>query len=134
MDDTARHTAGMAVRRRVLGSAYVDRQIEHTDEFTGALQDLVVRYCWGEVWQRPELSPATRSLITVAMLTALDRPDELRIHVQGALNNGCSQDEIRETLLQTAIYCGVPAALAANRVAKDVLRGQAPAPGDTPSS
>lgn len=130
MDDDSRHAAGMAMRRRVLGAAYVDGQVENTDDFSRSLQDLVVRYCWGEVWSRPAIPPGVRSLVTVAILTALDRPDELRIHVRGALNNGCTPDEIEETILHAAVYCGVPAALSACRVAQDVLRADAAATGD----
>jgi 4-carboxymuconolactone decarboxylase len=122
MTDNTLHSSGMAMRRRVLGSAYVDGQVQRTNEFTRSLQDLVVRYCWGEVWNRPAITPRQRSLLTVSMLIALDRPDELRIHVRGALNNGCTVDELEETLIQAAIYCGVPAALGACRVVQDVLQ------------
>lgn len=131
MDDRDRHAAGMAMRRQVLGDAYVDAQMQSTDDFNRSLQDLVARHCWGEVWTRHTLPLAVRSLVTIAMLTALDRPDELRIHVRGALNNGCTVHEIEETILHAAIYCGVPAALGACRVAQAELLSQAAVTSET---
>jgi len=113
--------AGLAVRRAVLGDAYVDRSLASVDDFTRDLQELVTEYCWGRVWTREELPRATRSLLNLAMMTALNRPHELAIHVRGALANGVSRVEIREVLLQAAIYCGVPAALDAFRVARHVF-------------
>jgi 4-carboxymuconolactone decarboxylase len=113
--------AGLAVRRAVLGDAYVDRSLAAMDGFTRELQELVTEYCWGRVWTREGLPRATRSILNLAMMTALNRPHELAIHVRGALNNGVSREEIREVLLQAAIYCGVPAALDAFRVARQVL-------------
>lgn len=112
---------GLSIRREVLGDEYVDRSIENADEFSWPLQQLVTKYCWGEVWGRPGLERKTRSLINIAMLTALNRPQELRIHVRGALRNGCTREEIREVLLQTAIYCGVPAALDGFKHARAIL-------------
>lgn len=112
---------GLSIRRQVLGDEYVDRALENADEFSWPLQELVTKYCWGEVWGRPGLERRTRSLVNIAMLTALNRPQELRIHVHGALRNGCTREEIQEVLLQTAIYCGVPAALDAFKQARAIL-------------
>nr|WP_255762665.1 carboxymuconolactone decarboxylase family protein [Halomonas alkalisoli] len=111
----------MEKRRRVLGAEYVDQSIRNADDFTRPLQQLVTEYCWGEVWQRQGLSDRDRSVINLAMITALNRPHELRLHVRGAINNGLSVEEIREILLQTAVYCGVPAAIDAFRNAREVL-------------
>ena len=113
---------GLAVRREVLGADYVDRSLQSADEFTAPLQQLITEYCWGEIWTRDDLSRRTRSLINIAMMTALNRPHELRLHVRGALTNGCPVDEIRGVLLQAVVYCGVPAALDAFRVAGEVIR------------
>jgi 4-carboxymuconolactone decarboxylase len=113
---------GLAIRRQVLGDEYVSASLEAADAFTWPLQRLVTAYCWGEVWSRPGLSLRDRSLVNLAMITALNRPHELRIHVAGALNNGLTTDEILEVLLQTAVYCGAPAALDSFRVAKEVFR------------
>lgn len=112
---------GLAMRRSVLGDAYVDRALADGDDFNRPFQELVTEYCWGAVWTREALPPKTRSLINLAMLTALNRPKEVEIHVRGALNNGCTREEIREVLLQTAVYCGVPAANDSFRIAKRVL-------------
>ena len=117
----SRFDAGLAVRRSVLGRRYVDESMRTADELTRPLQELVTEYCWGAVWTRPGLPRKTRSLLNLAMLTALNRPHELRLHVRGALRNGCSRDEIMETLLQAAIYCGVPAAIDSFRIAREVL-------------
>jgi 4-carboxymuconolactone decarboxylase len=116
-----RFEAGLAVRRKVLGAAYVDKALADADEFTRPLQELVTEYCWGAVWTRPGLPRKTRSLINLAMLTALNRPHEVKLHLRGALRNGCTQQEIMEVLLQTAIYCGVPAAMDSFRIARDVF-------------
>ncbi len=116
-----RFERGLAVRRQVLGAEYVDRAMATADAFTRPLQELVTEYCWGAVWTRPGLTRKTRSLINVAMLTALNRPHEVRLHVRGALRNGCTRAEIMEVLLQTAIYCGVPAAVDSFRIAREVL-------------
>jgi 4-carboxymuconolactone decarboxylase len=121
MDERERYEAGMKVRRAVLGDAHVERTLEKRNEFNEPFQDLITRYAWGEIWSRPGLPRQTRSLITVAMLVALNREDELRMHLHAALKNGVSQEEIRETLLQTAIYCGVPAANSAFRIAQEVF-------------
>lgn len=112
---------GLAVRREVLGAEYVDRSLAGADDFTRPLQELVTQYCWGEVWTQPELPRRTRSLINLAMLSALNRPHELQLHVRGALRNGCTKEEIRAVVLQVAIYCGVPAAADALRIAAAVL-------------
>ena len=113
---------GLAVRRAVLGKEYVDKAIADADDFTQPLQKLVTEYCWGSIWTRPGLSRKTRSLINLAMLTALNRPHEVKLHLRGAMNNGCSKEEIMEVLLQTAIYCGVPAAVDSFRIAKEVFQ------------
>jgi len=112
---------GLRLRREVLGAEYVDRALQSADDFNRPFQELVTEYCWGAIWSRPGLSRPTRSLITLAMLTALNRPHELELHIRGALNNGVSREEIREVFLQAAIYCGVPAALDAFRVARKVF-------------
>lgn len=113
---------GLAIRRAVVGSAYVDKSLAEADDFTRPLQDLVTKYCWGEVWSRPDISRRDRSLINLAMIAALNRPHELKLHVRGALNNGLTREEIREVLLQVAIYAGVPAALDSFRVAKELFK------------
>ena len=107
----SRYDAGMKARREVLGDDYVDRAAAAADELTKPLQDLVIEYGWGAIWARPGLDRRTRSLLNIGMLTALNRPTELTIHLRGALNNGCSREEIVEATLQTAVYCGLPAAL-----------------------
>jgi 4-carboxymuconolactone decarboxylase len=121
MDERERFEAGMKMRREVLGDAYVDAAIAKRNTFSEAFQNLITRYAWGEIWTRPALPRQTRSLITVAMLIALNREEELRMHLRGALKNGATQEEIRETLLQSAIYCGVPAANSAFRIAQEVF-------------
>jgi 4-carboxymuconolactone decarboxylase len=117
-----RYDRGLAVRREVLGAEYVDRSIADADEFTRPMQQLVTEYCWGEIWTQPELPRQTRSLINIAMISALNRPHELKLHVRGALRNGCTKDEIRAVLMQVAIYCGVPAAIDGFRVASVVIK------------
>ena len=112
---------GMAIRREVLGDAYVDRAISSGSEFTKPLQDLVTENCWGEIWTRETIPKKTRSLITIAMLSALKAPAELKGHVRGALRNGCTVAEIQEVLLQAAVYCGVPAGIDAFRAAREVI-------------
>lgn len=114
---TELYDQGLEIRREVLGRDYVDRAIANASEFTQPLQELVTSYCWGEVWGRDGIDRKTRSLINLAMLTALNRQRELALHVGGALRNGVTTDEIREVLLQSAIYCGVPAAIEAFRTA-----------------
>jgi len=112
---------GMEVRRAVLGDDYVNAAIAGTTEFTAEFQDLITRYAWGEIWTRPGLDRKTRSAITLTALIALGRDHELAMHVEAALRNGLSRDEIKEVLLQSAIYCGVPAANSAFAVAKRVF-------------
>jgi 4-carboxymuconolactone decarboxylase len=112
---------GLKVRREVLGAEYVDRAIQTADDFNRPMQELVTRYCWGEIWNRPGLDRKTRSMLNLAMLTALNRPHEIKMHVRGALNNGLTRAEISEVFLQTAIYCGVPAAIDSFRTAKEVF-------------
>ena len=120
MGDSA-HDRGMKVRREVLGDEHVDGAVERTSEFTADFQDLITRYAWGEIWTRPGLDRRTRSAITLTALIALGRFEELRMHVRAALRNGLEEDEIKEVLLQSAIYCGVPAANSAFAVAQQVL-------------
>src|SRR5215212_6413546 len=120
MSDPA-HEAGMKVRREVLGDAHVDRAVESTTEFTAPFQDLITRYAWGSVWARDGLDRRTRSAITLAVLTALGRENELAMHVRAARTNGLTADEISEVLLHTAVYAGVPAANAAFAIAQQVL-------------
>jgi 4-carboxymuconolactone decarboxylase len=121
MDDAERHEAGMAVRRAVLGDAWVDRARATSNEFTEDFQDFITRYAWGEIWSRPGLDRRTRSFLTLALLAGLGRAEELPLHVRGALNNGLTADEIKETLLQVAVYAGVPAANTAFAVARRTL-------------
>jgi 4-carboxymuconolactone decarboxylase len=121
MDERERFETGMKIRREVLGDAHVDAAIAKRNTFTEEFQDLITRYAWGEIWTRPGLPRQTRSLITVAMLVALNREEELRLHLRAALRNGVTQEEIREALLQSAIYCGVPAANSAFRIAQDIF-------------
>ena len=117
--DKKRFEEGLAIRRAVLGSEHVEKSL--ADDFTRPMQELVTEYCWGEIWARPGLSRKTRSLLNLAMFTALNRPHEIRLHVRGALNNGLTKEELMEVFLQSAIYCGVPAALDAMRVATEVF-------------
>jgi 4-carboxymuconolactone decarboxylase len=112
---------GMRTRREVLGDEHVDRAIEHTTEFTADFQDLITRYAWGEIWSRPGLDRRTRSLVTITALVALGREHELELHVRAALQNGVTSDELKEVLLQCAVYCGVPAANGAFAIAQRVL-------------
>lgn len=112
---------GLATRKAVLGDQYVDRSINNSTRFTKPLQTLVTEYCWGDIWQREGLSLRERSLINLAMISVLNRPHELELHLRGALNNGVTPEEIREVLLQVAIYAGVPASIDAFRVASRVL-------------
>ena len=112
---------GLAIRKSVLGAEFVDKAIASADDFNRPLQELVTEYCWGAVWGREGLSKQTRSIINLAMISALNRPHELKMHVKGALRNGLTRDEIREVLLQVGIYCGVPAAVDSFRVAKEAF-------------
>jgi len=119
--DKKRYEEGLAVRRAVLGSEHVDNSLRSADDFTRPMQELVTEYCWGEIWTRPGLDRRTRSLINLAMLTALNRPHEIRLHVRGALNNGVTKEELMEVFMQSAIYCGIPAGMEAMRIAKEVF-------------
>ncbi|HJZ52679.1 MAG TPA: 4-carboxymuconolactone decarboxylase [Candidatus Acidoferrales bacterium] len=121
MDERERHSSGMKVRRAVLGDAHVDRAEAAKNAFSEPFQDLITRYAWGEIWSRPGLSRHTRSLLTLSMMIALNRGDEFRMHVRAALNNKVTREEIQEVLLQSAIYCGVPAANAAFHMAQEVF-------------
>jgi 4-carboxymuconolactone decarboxylase len=121
MDEGKRHAKGMKVRRAVLGDAHVDRAQAGKNNFNAPFQDLITRYAWGEIWSRPGLPRKTRSLITIAMMVALNRPEELRMHLRAAADNGVTAKEIQEVLLQTAVYCGVPAANSAFHIAEEVL-------------
>ena len=112
---------GLEIRKSVLGAEFVEKSIATADEFNMPLQRLVTEYCWGAVWGREELPRKTRSMLNLAMLCALNRPHELKMHIAGALRNGVSKTEIREVLLQVAIYCGVPAAVDAFRVARETF-------------
>jgi 4-carboxymuconolactone decarboxylase len=112
---------GMRIRREVLGDEHVDRAIARTTDFTRDFQDLITRYAWGEIWARPGLDRRARSCVTLAMLVALGRDEELAMHVRAAVRNGLTTEEIKEVLLQAAIYCGVPAANSAFAIARRVL-------------
>jgi 4-carboxymuconolactone decarboxylase len=116
-----RRERGMRVRREVLGDEHVDAAVERTSDFTADFQDLITRYAWGEIWERPGLDRRTRSAITLTALVARGQFDELALHLRAALRNGLTRDEIKEVLLQSAIYCGVPAANSAFAVAQEVL-------------
>jgi 4-carboxymuconolactone decarboxylase len=124
MDERERYEQGMKVRREVLGDAHVDRSLQNRNSLNQEFQDLITRYAWGEIWSRPGLPRKTRSMITLAMMVALNRGEELRMHLRAALNNGVTADEIKEVLLQTGIYCGVPAANHAFHIAQEVLGGK----------
>jgi 4-carboxymuconolactone decarboxylase len=119
--DRPTYDKGLAIRRAVIGDAYVDKALSEADDFSGPLQDLVTEYCWGAVWGREELPLKTRSMLNLAMIPILNRPNELRTHITGALTNGVTRDEIREVFLQVAIYAGVPAAVDSFRIAQEVF-------------
>ena len=119
--DKERYERGLKARREVLGDAHVDSSLAAADDLTQPLQDMVIEYGWGAVWTRTGLDRKTRSLINIGMLTALNRPHELLVHLKGAINNGCSREEIVETALQTAVYCGMPAALDTMRHIKAIF-------------
>lgn len=116
-----KHDDGMAVRRAVLGDAYVDKAINSATDFTRPLQDFVTENCWGATWTRGGISKQTRSLVTIATLAALKASTELKTHVRGALRNGCSVEEIQEVLLHSTVYCGAPSGIEAFRAAKEVI-------------
>ena len=113
---------GLALRREVLGAEYVDKSLQSANDFMMAFQRITTEWCWGYAWTRPGLDKKTRSLLNLAMLTALNRSPEIKLHVRGALNNGVTVDEIKETLIHATIYCGIPAGLDAFKAANDVLK------------
>lgn len=123
---------GLAIRREVLGAAYVDGSLARADDFMTAFQNITTEMCWGYAWGRPGLDRRTRSIVNLAMLTALGKPAELRLHVKGALTNGLTVEEIKEILLQATVYCGIPAGLEAFKAAHEVLvaEGAVPRPDD----
>jgi 4-carboxymuconolactone decarboxylase len=121
-DHKQRYDAGLKTRREVLGADYVDKSIAAQDEFNRPLQELLNTYCWNDVWNRPGLPRKTRSMLNLAMLSALNKPHELRLHLNGALNNGLTKQDIQEVFLQVAIYCGVPAAVEGFRIAREVFK------------
>jgi 4-carboxymuconolactone decarboxylase len=127
MDDNQRRDDGMAQRRKVLGNEWVDKSIKNRNAFNTDFQDLITRYAWGEIWTRPGLPRHTRSLITLALMIALGHHDEFKMHVRAAFNNGVTRDEIKEVILQCAIYAGVPAANSAFHLANEVF-GEKDAP------
>jgi 4-carboxymuconolactone decarboxylase len=118
MDDKERHERGMAVRRAVLGEAHVNRALQHTNDFNRDFQDFITRYAWGEIWARPGLERRERSLITLAVLVALGKDEEFQMHVRAAINNGVTRDQIKELIMHTGIYCGMPSARGAFRIAQ----------------
>jgi len=121
MDDRQRYEQGMKTRRAVLGDAHVDATLKNRHEFTEAFQDFITRYAWGEIWSRPGLPKETRSMLTLAMMVALNRPEELKMHLRAALNVGVTPSQIQEVLLQAALYCGLPAANSAFHLALEVF-------------
>jgi 4-carboxymuconolactone decarboxylase len=129
MDERERYEQGLSTRRAVLGDAHVDRALKASNDFNREFQDLITRYAWGEIWTRPGLARRERSLITLAMMVALGREEEFRLHLRASFRNGVTREEIREVLLQTAIYCGVPAANSAFRMAQEVF-GEMDAAGE----
>ena len=112
---------GLEIRKSVLGAEFVEKSLKSADDFNRPLQELVTEYCWGAVWGREELPRKVRSMLNLAMISALNRPHELKMHVRGALRNGVTKEEIREVLLQVAIYCGVPAAVDGFRIAREAF-------------
>ena len=119
--DQHTYDRGRQIRSAVLGEAYVQKASDNADDFNKPFQDLVTEYCWGAVWGRETLPPATRSMLNIAMISVLNRPNELRIHIKGALTNGITRDEIREVLMQVAIYAGVPAGVDGFRIAREAF-------------
>jgi 4-carboxymuconolactone decarboxylase len=124
MDEKERYEKGLQTRREVLGNEHVQRAQAKLNEFNGPFQEFITRYAWGEIWQRPGLTRRERSLITLAMLVALNREPEFRMHIRAAFNNGVTEEEIRELLIHAGIYCGLPAANAAIRVAEEVIMAE----------
>ena len=128
MDEDERYENGLAVRKAVLGDAHVERSLAKRNDFNTEFQALITRYAWGEIWTRPGLPRHTRSLLTIGLMVALNRTDEFKLHVRAAFNNGVTKDEIREVLLQCAIYAGVPAANSAFHQAEEVFAQMESAP------
>ena len=128
---TERFEAGLAVRREVLGAEYVERALAGADSFSRDFQELATEFCWGGTWARGVLDRRSRSMLNLGMLSALNRPEEFKLHFKGALTNGCTLDELREVLLQIAVYCGIPAGVEAFRLAREVLRELGIEPGET---
>lgn len=130
-----RFTRGLALRKEILGADYVERSLADADAFSLPMQQLTTEYCWGEIWSRPGLSRRDRSLLNLGMISALNRPHELKLHVKAALRNGLTREEIGEALLQVAVYCGVPAGIDSTRIAReafaelDLKEGSAPESG-----
>ncbi len=126
MDDTDAprplYDTGLAIRKEVIGAAYVEKALANADDFSRPLQEMVTEYCWGNIWGRPGLERKTRSLLNIAMLSALNRGHELKLHVKGALTNGATREEIQEVILQVGVYCGVPVALETSRIAQEAFR------------
>lgn len=112
---------GLAIRREVLGAEYVSRSMEQADDFSRPMQELSSTYCWGDIWSREGLSRRDRSLLNIGMISALNRPHELKLHVKAALRNGLTREEIREALLQVAVYCGIPAGMDSTRIAREAI-------------
>lgn len=125
MDENPTFQAGLAVRKAVLGEEYVNNSLANADDFTAPLQQYLTEHAWGAVWVREGLSRKTRSMLNLAMLTALNRPNELKLHIKGALNNGVSKEEMREIFLQAAVYCGAPAGLDSFKIAQQVFKEEA---------
>src|SRR5215470_18210787 len=121
MDDRERYQKGMEVRRAVLGDQHLDRSLQNLNDFNREFQELITRYAWGEIWTRPGLPRHTRSLIVIATTVALNRPEELRMHIRAAFHNGVTRNDIKEVLLQSAVYCGLPAANSAFHAAEEVF-------------
>ena len=121
MDESDRYQQGLSQRRKVLGDAHVDRALERRNEFTADFQDLITRYAWGEIWTRPGLDERTRRLLVLATMVALGREAELKLHLKAAIEHGVSRDDVKEVLLQAAIYCGVPAANGAFHAAEEIF-------------
>lgn len=119
--DKDRFDKGLTIRKEVLGAEYVSRSLDQADDFTRPMQELSTAWCWGEIWSRPGLTRRERSLLNLAMISALNRPHELRLHVKAALRNGLTRLEIREVLLQVAVYCGVPAGIDSTRIASEAI-------------
>jgi 4-carboxymuconolactone decarboxylase len=125
MDDSEHYELGLRTRRGVLGDGYVDRALARRNDFNGEFQDLITRYAWGEIWARPGLDQRTRRLLVLAMMVALGRQEEFKLHLRAAIEHGIAKDDVKEVLLQAAIYCGVPAANTAFHLAEDVFAASA---------